>query len=147
MQDKSMSLHNLVMHTFATIEAKDLNAMINLFADDAVLIDPHFPAQRLQGKKAIARGFREAMDGMQSFGYTIVHYCESQDEQCAMVETATHHVIKYGSKLNFPQVFVFEVANGLITRMQAYEPYGPHGIVGLFLSLARLRIKLFSHSS
>jgi len=41
-------------------------------------------------------------------------------------------------KRNFPQAFIFEVADGHITRLQAYEPYGPHGIMGVFLLVARL---------
>jgi ketosteroid isomerase-like protein len=59
--------------------------------------------------------------------------------QCAALETATHHVVKHGMKRNFPQVFIFETADGRITRIQAYEPYGLHGIVGVFLALARLK--------
>ena len=132
------SLHDLVIRTFATVEAKDLEAMMSLFADDAVVIDPHFPTPRMQGKAAIREGFRGAMSGMRSFGYTIVNYCESEHGQCAAVETATHHVLIQGMKRNFPQVFIFEVANGHITRLQAYEPYGPHGIMGVFLFVARL---------
>jgi hypothetical protein len=46
--------------------------------------------------------------------------------------------LKGGRSLNFPQVFVFEVRDGLITRLQAYEPYGPGGMVGLFLGVQRL---------
>ena len=124
------SLHDLVIRTFATVEAKDLEAMMSLFADEAVVIDPHFATPQMQGKAAIAQAFRGAMSGMRSFGYTIVNYCESENGQCAAVETATHHVLKQGMKRNFPQVFIFEVADGHITRMQAYEPYGPHGIMG-----------------
>ncbi len=130
------SLHDLVIRTFSTLEAKDLEAMMSLFADDAVVIDPHFPTPQMQGKATIREAFREAISGMQSFGYTIVNYFES--ENGAAVETATHHVVKQEMKLNFPQVFIFESANGLITRLQAYEPYGPHGVVGVFLFLARL---------
>ena len=138
----STSLHDLVIRTFATVEAKDLEAMMSVFADDAVVIDPHFPTPQMQGKTAIREGFRRAMNGMQSFGYTIVNYCESENGQCAAVETATHHVVKQGMKLNFPQVFIFEVADGHITRLQAYEPYGPHGIIGVFLFLGRLKRSL-----
>jgi ketosteroid isomerase-like protein len=116
---------------------------MSLFDDDAVLIDPHFPTPRMQGKAAITEGLRGAIAGMQSFGYTIVTYFESEDGQRAAVETATHHVIKQGKKLNFPQVFIFETADGRITRMQAYEPYGPHGIVGVCLFLARPKKRLF----
>lgn len=135
----STSLHDLITRTFATVEAKDLDAMMSVFADDAVVIDPHFLKPRMQGKAAITEAFREAMSGMRSFGYTIVNYCESENRQCAAVETATHHVLKQGMKLNFPQVFIFETADGHITRMQAYEPYGPHRIVGVFLFLGRLK--------
>jgi ketosteroid isomerase-like protein len=49
----STSLHDLVIRTFATVEAKDLEAMMSLFADDAVVIDPHFPTPQMQGKAAI----------------------------------------------------------------------------------------------
>lgn len=115
------SLYDLVTHTFATVEAKDLEAMMRVFADDAVVIDPHFPLPRMQGKAAIREGFRVAMSGMRSFGYTIVNYFESESGQSAAGETAPHHVMKQGMKLNFPQVFIFETADGCITRMQAYE--------------------------
>jgi len=134
----SPSFHDLVIRAFATLEAKDLEAMMSLFADDAVVIDPNFPMPRMQGKAAIRKGFRGAMSSMRSFGYTIVNYFESENGQCAAVETATHHVLKQGRKLNFPQVFIFEGAGEHITRLQAYEPYGPHGIMGAFLGLARL---------
>jgi len=132
-------LHELITRTFAAVEAKDLDGMMSVFADDAVVIDPHFPTPQMQGKADITEGFRRAITGMRSFGYIIVNYFESENGQRAAVETATHHVVKQGMKLNFPQVFIFETADGLITRMQAYEPYGPHGIVGFFLFFGRLK--------
>ena len=54
----STSLHDLVIRAFAAVEAKDLEAMMSLFADDAVVIDPHFPTRQMQGKAAIREGFR-----------------------------------------------------------------------------------------
>ena len=137
------SLHDLITRTFATVETKDLDAIMSVFAEDAVVIDPHFVKPRMQGKVAITESFQGAITGMRSFGYTIVNYFESENGQRAAVETATHHGVKQGMKLNFPQVFIFEAADGRITRMQAYEPYGPHGIVGFFLFLGRLK-KRFS---
>ncbi len=137
-EHRNTSLYDLVTRTFATLEAKDLEAMMSVFAEDAVVIDPHFPMSQMQGKAAIEKGFREAMGGMEAFGYTPVNYFESENGQRAAVEMATHHVITRGMKRNFPQVFVFETAGGLITRLQAYEPYGPHGIMGMFLFLSRL---------
>jgi len=134
-------LHDLIIRTFAAVEAKDLDAMVGVFAEDALVIDPHYPTPHMRGKPAITEGFRWGIASMKSFGFTIEHYFESGDGQRAAVETASHHVLKYGMKLDFPQVFIFEVADGLITRMQAYEPYGPNGIGGIFLSVVRLRRK------
>ncbi len=132
-------LHNLIARTFAAVEAKDLDAMVGVFADDALVIDPHYPTPRMHGKAAITEGFRWGIGSMRSFGFTIVNYFESGDGRSAAVETASHHILKQGMKLDFPQVFIFEAADGLLTRMQAYEPYGPNGIGGVFLSLVRLR--------
>lgn len=42
--------------TFAAFMAKDLNAVMQMFAEDAILIDPHYPQQRMIGKAAIERG-------------------------------------------------------------------------------------------
>ena len=89
MEQMDTSLHDLITRTFATVEAKDLDAMMRLFADDAVVIDPHFPTPRMQGKASIRKGFGEAMSGMRSFGYTIANYFESENGQSAAVETAT----------------------------------------------------------
>lgn len=137
-QRAGTSVRDLVTHTFATVEVKDLEALLRVFADDAIVIDPHFPTPRMRGKAAIRDGFRGAMGDTRSFGYTIVHYFESEDGQRAAVEMATHHVLRYGMTRAFPQVFIFDVADGRVTRLQAYEPYGPPGIMGAFLLLARL---------
>jgi ketosteroid isomerase-like protein len=137
------SLHNLVSRIFSAVEAKDLDLMMSHFSDDAILIDPHFPVGRLDGKGAIKEGMRGAFAGMQSFGYSVVNYFESENGQHAAVETATHHIVTQGWKLDFLQVFVFDAIDGRITRMQAYEPYGPNGFMGAFLFLARLNMRLF----
>jgi ketosteroid isomerase-like protein len=141
------SLHDLVSRTFAGLEAKNLDLVMGLFADDAVLVDPHFPAPRIQGKRAIADALGGACAGMRSFGYTIVNYFESADGQHAAAEVATHHILKMGLKLNFPQMFVFDATGGRITRIQAYEPYGPQGLAGAFLFLSRLKRRLLGESN
>jgi ketosteroid isomerase-like protein len=51
------SLHHLITRTFAAVEAKDLDAMMSVFADDAVVFDPHFPTPQMQGKADITEGF------------------------------------------------------------------------------------------
>jgi ketosteroid isomerase-like protein len=77
MEQMDTSLHDLITRTFATVEARDLDAMMSVFADDAVVIDPHFPTPQMQGKAAITEGFRGAITGMRSYGYTLVNYIES----------------------------------------------------------------------
>ena len=87
------------------------------------------------------------MSAMQSFGYTTINYFETEGGNRAAVETATHHIIGEGRELNFSQVFVFEVADLRVTRMQAYEPYGPHGMMGAFLFFGRLTSRFLKSRS
>jgi len=51
-------------------------------------------------------------------------------------------VLKVGKKLDFPQIFVIETDGTRVTRLRAYEPYGPNGMGGVFLGLERLKWKL-----
>jgi ketosteroid isomerase-like protein len=127
---------------FAAVEAKDSQAVLALFADDAVIVDPHYPVPRMVGKEAIADGLRWAFANLKSFSFPIVSYCESEDGLHAAVEVATGHVARGGMRLNFPQAFMIDTRNDRITRLQAYTPYGPNGIGGLFLKAARLQRRL-----
>ncbi len=43
MEHRDTSLHDLIKRTFATVEAKDLDAIMSVFADDAIVIDSHLP--------------------------------------------------------------------------------------------------------
>jgi ketosteroid isomerase-like protein len=47
MVQQDTSLSALITYTFAAVEAKDLDALLRVFADDAVVIDPHFPTRQL----------------------------------------------------------------------------------------------------
>jgi ketosteroid isomerase-like protein len=131
-------LRELVEHTFSIVEAKDLDGVLALCADDAVFQDPHYPVPRMVGKPAIRQGLSWGFSSMEKMGFPIVNYFEDATGQKAVVEVATAHVLSTGMKLNFPQVFVIETRDDLITRLQAYEPYGPAGFVGLFLGMTRL---------
>jgi ketosteroid isomerase-like protein len=141
-RDMTSTLRTLVEHTFAVVEAKDLDAVLACCADDAVFLDPHYPVPRMAGKAAIAEGLRWGFSNMQKMSFPIVNYFEDATGQKAVVEVATAHVLSTGMKLDFPQVFVIEARDGRITRLQAYEPYGPPGILGLFLGFTRLSWRL-----
>ncbi len=131
-------LRTIVERVFAAFETLDLNQALPLFADDALVIDPHYPSPRMVGKAAITDGLRWGLSNMKKMSFPIVHYFEDGSGQRAVVEVDTHHVLKTGMKLNFPQVFVIEACDGTITRLQAYEPYGPGGAVALILGVTRL---------
>jgi hypothetical protein len=60
----------------------------------------------------------------------------------AAVEIATHHVLQTGMQLQFPQAAFIDAQDNLITRMQAYEPYGPSGLGGLVLGVTRFLRRL-----
>jgi ketosteroid isomerase-like protein len=138
------SPRTIIEHCLAAIMAKDLDQVLSLLADDAVVIDPHYPVPRMQGKAAIADGLRWVFGTMQQLGFSISNYFEAGDGRRAAVEIATTHVLRAGMRLRFPQVFVFETWDGKITRLQVYPPYGPPGIGALVLALVRLKRKLLA---
>jgi ketosteroid isomerase-like protein len=127
---------------FAAVMAKDMDAVLGFFAEDGELIDPHYPKMYMKGKAAIRDGLTWGFGSLEKFGFTIVNYMESPDGLKIAIEVATAHVVKGGLKLNFPQAFFIDLRAGQVTRVQAYEPYGPHGIGGIILTLTRLKRKL-----
>jgi len=52
------------------------------------------------------------MSGMRSFGYTIVNYFESENEQCAAVETAAHHVLRITQEIKIGDIIGLRMASG-----------------------------------
>lgn len=130
----------LVEQMFGAFEAKDMEAVSAFFADDAVLFDPHYPVPEMKGKAAIEQGCEWAFGNMEKPGFTIRHIWIEGD--AGAVEVDTHHVFKGGMELKFPQVFVFETHDGLVTRLQSYVPYGPPGIGGLLTKVTRLMWRL-----
>lgn len=118
-----------VENVFAIFEAKDADAFMALFADDAIVRDPHYPNPEMQGKEAIRKGLEWAMGNMEQPGFTIRNLWIDSDK--AAVEVDTNHLFKGGMKLETDQVFVVEMQDGLITRLQAYLPYRLGGIGGI----------------
>ena len=140
--DMAEPLRELAERIFAAVEAKDLDGVLSFFADGGVLIDPHYPTPRMVGKAAIADGLRWGFGSMRTFGFTIEKFYAGDDGQSAAFEVASAHVLNAGMRLNFPQAFFLEAREGKITRLQAYEPYGPNGIGGVVLGLTRLKRRL-----
>ena len=133
---------HLVEQLFRAVEAKDRAGVLALVAPDAVLVDPHYPRPTMRGHAEIGAGLDWGFGGMEQMRFPITHYLESADGTGAAVEVATHHTLPGGRDLRFPQAFFFEVRDGLVTRMQAYEPYGPGGVLGAVLGVQHLVYRL-----
>lgn len=138
-----MNALELTEKLFRDLETRDKEAVFELFADDAVFIDPHYPNLEMKGRKEIEWGLNWGFSSMKQFGFTIVHSFVSEDGARAAVEIDTHHTLAGGQKLDFPQAFFAEAANGKLIGFRAYEPYRPNGIGGFFLRLSHLKAKLF----
>jgi ketosteroid isomerase-like protein len=91
------------------------------------------------GKAAIADGLEWAFGTLDKLGFTPTNYFEAEDGNSAAIEMATAHRLPGGRPLDFSQTFIVETRDGRITRLQSYPPYGPGGIGGLLLGLARLQ--------
>lgn len=130
------SISEIAQQLVASFEGKDMPAMLALFADDAIMIDPHYPVTEMKGKAAIKQGLEWAFSNIEKPGFAIRHVWE--DANSGAIEVDSFHVFRGGMKVNFPQVFILETRDGLITRLQSYPPHGPGGIAGAVTSLTRL---------
>ncbi len=130
-----MSNKALIETLLKAFMAKDLPAIMAIFADDAVFYDPHYPQQRMVGKAQIERGLTWGLSSLKKPGFTI--RAMWLDEQSGVIEVDTHHVLMVGIEIKFDQVFVFETREGKITRLQSYVPYSPPGIGGMLSKVTR----------
>lgn len=113
----------MMQEVLTKFEAKDVEGVVALFAPDGALIDPHYPQPMMQGHEAIRDGLEDAFMRLEQPGFTI--RSAWLDQESGVMEVATHHRLMGGIELDFPQVFVVEVQDGLIKRMQSYVPYPP----------------------
>jgi ketosteroid isomerase-like protein len=120
--------------------AKDVDAALAVFADDAVVIDPHYPEPRMQGRAAIERGFRWGLSSLEKPGFSIRNRAAAGEIE--FFECDTRHKLSLGPTIAFDQVFVVETRAGKIIRMQAYEPYPAPGIAGVIRRVSKLIWKL-----
>lgn len=134
--DSPLSL--LVNKVFKSITAKDIEETISFFHNDAEFIDPHYPVVTMKGIKQIREGFLWGFEGVKSFQFEQLNYFENKTATSASIEFATTLVLKNGKQLNYQQVFIIETHDNKISRCQAYETYGPHGILKLMLITTRL---------
>jgi len=109
--------------------AKDLEKALGFFADDAVLIDPHYPQPHMQGRAEIERGMRWGFSSLEKPGFSVRNRAVAGAIE--FYEVDTEHKLKFGPTIAFDQAFVVETRDGKIARLQAYEPYPAPGIAGV----------------
>ena len=120
--------------------AKALDAALSTFADDAVLIDPHYPQPRMRGRAEIERGLRWGLSSLDYPGFAVRNSAFNGD--VGFFEVDTKHRLKIGVTIAFDQMFVMQARDGKITRLQAYAPYPAPGIAGLIRRSTRLAWRL-----
>ena len=120
--------------------AKDIDAALSFFADDALVIDPHYPEPRMKGRAAIERGFRWGLSSLEKPGFSIRN--RARQGAIEFFECDTKHKLSMGPTIAFDQVFVVETRDGKIIRLQAYEPYPAPGIAGVIRRSSKLMWKL-----
>lgn len=135
------STRELVAEMFRRCEAKDVEGVVALIAEDAVFIDPHYPRVHNAGVDEIRESLVWGIGGLEQMRFREQRWYAA-DDGAVSVEVDTHHTIKGKREVRFPQVFVAESRDGHITRLQAFEPYGPHGILATVLRVMRAKKKL-----
>src|SRR5450755_2006719 len=86
--------------------AKDIDLVMSLFAEDALLVDPHYPRARMKGRVQIERGIRWGLSSLKTPGFTLRH--SAVDGDIGFFEVDTKHLLSIGMTIEFEQVFVVE---------------------------------------
>lgn len=126
------------LRSFKLVEEKDLDGLMVLYTKDATLSDPHYPNPHMQGHKQIAEGMKWGFDSLNKLGFNIIDSYTSTDGKSLVISVNTAHELPNGKPLCFPQLFVFTFEGQLIKSFDAYVQYGPHGGIGLMLTLTRI---------
>jgi ketosteroid isomerase-like protein len=119
---------SLIEQALERMMERDQDGFLAMFAEDAVIYDPHYPFPRMEGKAAIQHGLTWALKTLAKPGFEVREVWMQGDK--GVVEVQTHHGLTRGPDLHFEQVFLFETRDGLITHLRAFVPYRPPGIGG-----------------
>lgn len=105
-------------------EERDAVAASEVYAEDGVFIDPHYPEAEYRGPAEVREALEWALENIVDRpGLTIRNVWE--DDKTFAVEVDTHHTMKDGREVDFPQVFIIESEDGQVTRWQSYLPFPP----------------------
>jgi len=122
---------------FRSFESKDIDLIMSLFADDAILIDPHYPVMEMKGKEAIRKGLTWGLKPLITASFTTEKLWVDGNE--GAIKLITNHVFKGGNKVDIIQVFLFALNNEKkFLYLQSFVPYRPPGLSGLIPRLTKL---------
>lgn len=122
---------------FKAFESQKIDLIMNLFAEDAILYDAHYPVAKMVGKKNIYKGVKWGAKSLKKMRFNLLKIWVDGHEASAKVESK--HVLKSGKNLHFTQVFIFKVnSNKKFTLIESYTPYRPSGINGFLLKIMGL---------
>lgn len=108
----------------AAFEDRDVVAVSEAYAEDGVFIDPHYPEPEYRGPEEIREALEWALENVVEQPGLTVRNVWDEGETFA-VEVDTHHTMKDGTEVDFPQVFIIESEDGRVTRWQSYLPFPP----------------------
>lgn len=138
----SINLSKLLREHFNAVEKKDLGAVMDFYHSDIDFIDPHYPKVHMKGKNEVFKGLTWSFKTVKSFSFKTINYFENKDSTKASVEYDSIIELFNGKSFQFRQVFIIEMQNNKIRRLQAYETYGPHGMHKIMLLVTRLVHKI-----
>lgn len=138
-------LSELINKLFEAVEAKNINVILDCYDDDVDFIDPHYPKVHMKGKEDVIKGVTWGFKSVKKFKFSLINYFENKEGTAASVEYDTKIELSNGKKFNYPQVFIIETKDGKISRIQAYETYGPHGVLKIILLATRLCHKIMAY--
>jgi len=141
----SINLSQLVREHFNAVETKDLDAVMSFYHSDIDFIDPHYPKVHMKGKNEVLKGLTWSFKTVKSFSFKTINYFENEDSTKASVEYDSIIELFNGKSFQFRQVFIIEMQNDEIRRLQAYETYGPHGMHKIMLVVTRFIHKITRH--
>lgn len=122
--DEDTFTRDQIEEVLTAFEDGDVVAASEIYAEDGVFIDPHYPEPEYYGPDEIREALEWALENVvEQPGLTVRKVWE--DDETFAVEVDTHHTMKDGTEAEFPQVFIIECENGQVTRWQAYLPFPP----------------------
>jgi ketosteroid isomerase-like protein len=108
----------IVQAVLGAMSAKDKDAVMRLWADDAQMYNPRDPDSFIVGSAAIGQAMEIAFGLFKQVEWQPVKAWE--DETSAVLETRTHQVAHDGTERTITQVFIVDVRDGQVTRWRSF---------------------------